>query len=93
MPVRTIVIIAVFCFELHYVAGPYKVVAKVSLRTILYTQFKPMDGLPLFCERHQGELMGAVDVVVGSYEQAEQMVLMINKNLAAFCYYFLTYRM
>jgi hypothetical protein len=34
--------------------------------------------------------MGLVDVVVGSYEQAERMVLMINKNSAAYCYYFLT---
>ena len=77
-------------FALHAVADPSKVVGKVSLRAILYTQFKTLDGLPLFCELHQGEPMGAVDVVVGSYEQAEQMVLMINKNSAAYCYYFLT---
>jgi hypothetical protein len=34
--------------------------------------------------------MGAVDVVVDSYEQAEKMVLMINKNATAYCYYFST---
>ena len=77
-------------FALHSVADPSKLVANVSLRAILYTQFKTGDGLPLFYELHQGEPMGAVDVVVGSYEQAEKMVLMINKNSAAFSQYFLT---
>jgi hypothetical protein len=31
--------------------------------------------------------MGAVDVVVGSYEQTEKMLLMFNKNSAAYCYF------
>lgn len=77
-------------FLLRSVSDPSKVVATVSLRSILYTMMKTPDGLPLFCEIHQGEPMGAVDVVVGSYEQAEKMVLMMNKNSAAYCYYYLT---
>ena len=77
-------------FEVESVTDPTKVAATVTLRAILYKQFKTLDGLPLFCEIHQGEPMGPVDVVVGSYEQAERMVLMINKNSAAYCYHFLT---
>ena len=66
---------------------PAQVIAKVTLRTILYMQVKTADGLPLFCEIHQGEPMGSVDVVVGAYEEAERMVLMINKNPGAYLYY------
>jgi hypothetical protein len=77
-------------FEVESVSNPTKIVVTVILRSNLYKQFKTLDGLPLFCEIHQGDPMGPVDVVVGSYEQAERMVLMINKNSAAYCYYFLT---
>jgi hypothetical protein len=77
-------------FEVESVTDPTKVVATVTLRAILYKQFKTLDGLPLFCEIHQGEPMGPVDVVVGSYEQAERMILMMNKYSAAYSYYYLT---
>ena len=70
-------------FEVVSVLDPTKVVATVTLRAILYKQFKTLDGLPLFCEIHQGEPIGPVNVVVGSYEQAERMILMIKKNSAA----------
>lgn len=33
--------------------------------------------------------MGAVDVVVGAYEEAERMILMMNKNPGAYLYYYL----
>jgi hypothetical protein len=77
-------------FEVESVTVPGTVVATVTLRAILYKHLKTPDGLPLFCEIHQGEPMGPVDVVVGSYEQAERMILMMNKNSAAYCYYYLT---
>jgi hypothetical protein len=48
-------------FALQSVSNPTKVVAKVTLRAILYTQIKMVDGHPLFCEVHQGEPMGPVD--------------------------------
>jgi hypothetical protein len=76
-------------FKVCSVTDPDQVVATVSLRTILYTQIKTADGLPLFCEIHQGEPMGPVDVVVGAYEEAERMLLMINKNPGAYLYYYL----
>ena len=77
-------------FSVTAVTDSTRVVARVSLRAILYKQFKTLDGLPLFCEVHQGEPLGPVDVVVGSYEQAEHMMLMMNKNSTAYCYYYLT---
>ena len=55
-------------------------VGAVSLHDILYMHVKSKEGHPLFLEVHQGELMGPVDVVVGSYEEAERMLLMINKT-------------
>jgi hypothetical protein len=76
-------------FEVRSVTDPAQVVATVSLRTILYTQIKTADGLPLFCEIHQGGPMGSVDVVVGAYEEAERMILMMNKNPGAYLYYYL----
>ena len=62
----------------------------VSLREILYNHVKTIEEHPLFLEVHLGKPMGSVDVVVGSYNEAEQMILMINKNPGAFFFYYLT---
>jgi hypothetical protein len=62
----------------------------VLLCEILYNHVKTIEGHPLFLEVHQGEPMGSVDVVVGSYNKAERMLLMINKNPGAFFFYYLT---
>ena len=63
-------------------------VGRVSLRMIMYTKLT-FGELPLFLEIHQGEPMMPVDVVVGNCPEAERMLLMINKNPAAYFYYYL----
>jgi hypothetical protein len=77
-------------FEIPAVTDPNLVVGLVSLRELLYNHVKTAEGHPLFLEVHQGQAMGPVDVVVGSYEEAERMLLMINKNPGAFFYYYFT---
>ena len=74
--------------EVQSVANAEEAVGKVSLRTLLYKKVK-MGEYPLFLEIHQGAPMMPVDVVVGNCEEAERMMLMINKNPAAFFFYYL----
>ena len=76
-------------FEVHSVTEPDKVVARVTLRSIMYNRIKMEGDLPLFLEIHQGRPMMPVDVVVGNCEEAERMLLMINKNPAAYFYYYM----
>eukprot|EP00956_Cyclotella_meneghiniana_P026325 scaffold56619_cov40-Cyclotella_meneghiniana.AAC.2 len=75
-------------FDIWSVTEPRELIARVSLRTIMYTKIKLGD-LPLFMEVHQGQPMMPVDVVIGNWEEAERMMLMINKNPAAYFYYYL----
>jgi hypothetical protein len=42
------------------------------------------DGRSLFAELHQAGAMGHVDVVIGKTKEAEDMVEMMNKNVAAY---------
>jgi hypothetical protein len=77
-------------FDIPAVTDSNRVVGAVSLRDLLYHRVKTKEGHPLFLEVHQGQPMGPVDVVVGVYEEAERMLLMINKNPGAFLFFYLT---
>eukprot|EP00956_Cyclotella_meneghiniana_P029164 scaffold69908_cov39-Cyclotella_meneghiniana.AAC.1 len=61
---------------------------RLSLRTLLYKRVK-LGEFQMFLEIHQGAPMMPVDVVVGNCAEAERMMLMINKNPAAFFFYYL----
>lgn len=76
-------------FEIFSATEPDKVIARVTLRSIMYNRIKMEGDLPLFLEIHQGRPMMPVDVVVGNCEEAERMLLMINKNPAAYFYYYM----
>jgi hypothetical protein len=71
------------------VSDPSKTAGVMSLRRILYTKLLMSDGNPLFLEVHQADPMNAVDVVVPNCEEAERMLLMMNKNAAAYLVNFL----
>ena len=70
------------------VSEPSKIVGKINLRGVLYS-LKTMDDLPLFAEVHQASAMKSVDVVIGNSKEGVAMVEMMNKNIAAYLYYFL----
>ena len=65
-----------------------KKVDTYSLRGALYT-VKMTDGHTLFAELHQAGAMACVDVVIGKTSEAEEMVEMMNKNVAAYLSNFL----
>ena len=65
-------------------SDPTKVAGYYTLRRAMYEKFKMADGHRLFWEVHQAAAMGPVDVVVPNCAEAERLVLMINKNAAAF---------
>ena len=65
-------------------SDPNKVAGWYTLRRAMYEKFKMSDGHRLFWEVHQPAAMGPVDVVVPNCEEAERLILMINKNAAAF---------
>ena len=50
---------------------------------------KTMDDLPLFTEVHQASPMKSMNVVIGNSKEGVAMVEMLNKNIAAYLYYFL----
>ena len=56
---------------------------------MLYNKFKLSDGHQLFWEVHQAGAMSPVDVVVPNCEEAERMVIMMNKNISAFVMHYL----
>ena len=65
-------------------SDPTKIAGWYTLRRAMYEKFKMSDGHRLFWEVHQAVAMGPVDVVVPNCAEAERLVLMINKNAAAF---------
>ena len=62
----------------------------MSLRFVIYTYFKMEDGHSLVAEIHQRGPMGAVEVVVPNTPAAEHMVVMMNKQMGAYIFYYLT---
>lgn len=76
-------------FDVPSATVPGEIVARVTLRSIMYSKIKMKGDLPLFLEVHQGAPMAPVDVVIGNCEEAETMMLMINKNPAAYFYFYM----
>ena len=61
----------------------------VSLRMVLFNYFKMADKFSVFAELHQTEQLGPVLAIIPACEEAERLVHMMNKQVAAFLYYFL----
>ena len=70
--------------DFYSVSDPLKKVGDVTLRWVLYRELKMSDGHCLFEEIHQAEPMGAVEVAVPNCEEAERILLMMQRNGAAF---------
>ena len=70
------------------VTDPTQKVGDATLRWLLYRELKMSDGHCLFEEIHQAEPMGAVDVAVPNCEEAERMLLMLQRNSAAFLHFY-----
>ena len=76
----------------YSVSEPDEVEGTITLRKILYSEIKLSDGYNLFEELHQAHAMAPVDVVVPNIEEAERMMLMMQKNSAAFIKFFIGFR-
>jgi len=64
---------------------------KVSLRMVLFSYIKMQaDQFSLFAELHQIEEMGPTLAIIPACEEAERMVHMMNKQVAAFLFHYLT---
>jgi hypothetical protein len=60
-----------------------------SLRMVMLNYLKMKDKFSLFAELHQTEELGAVLAIIPACSKAETMVHTMNKQVAAFLYYFL----
>eukprot|EP00956_Cyclotella_meneghiniana_P043422 scaffold269659_cov166-Cyclotella_meneghiniana.AAC.1 len=76
----------------YSVTEPDVVAGTMTLRQILYSEIRLSDGYNLFEEIHQADPMCPVDVVVPNIEEAERMMLMMQKNTAAFLKFYLGFR-
>lgn len=72
--------------------NPDVVEGTITLHKILYSEIKMADGYNVFEEVHQAEPMGPVDVAVPNCEEAERLMLMLQKNSAAFLKFYLGLR-
>lgn len=63
---------------------PTKILGYISLRKLLLKYVKLGDGSPAFAEVHQAGPLSAVTVVYPNIEEAETLVVKMNKNIAAF---------
>jgi hypothetical protein len=72
-----------------FYSDPTKLMGTITLRRILYKYFKMSDGHTLFKEVHQATPMARLDVIVPNAEEAERLMLMIQKNSAAFFTFYL----
>ncbi len=61
----------------------------VSLQMILFNYFKLEDEFSVLSELHQTEELGPVLAIIFACKEAERLVQMMNKQVAAFLYYFL----
>lgn len=68
----------------YLVTDPMKWMGTIILRHMLYKYFKMPDGHCLFEEVHQAAPMGAVDVAIPNCKEVKRMMLMIQKNSAAY---------
>jgi hypothetical protein len=75
--------------EFYSVTEPTKVMGTITLRKMLYKYVKMTDDHGLFNEVHQGKPLDPVDVAVPNCEEAERMLLMMQKNSAAYLWFYL----
>jgi hypothetical protein len=61
----------------------------VSLRMVLFNYFKMEDKFSVFAKLHQAKELGPVLVIIPACNEAERLVHMMNKQVAAFIYYLL----
>ena len=63
---------------------------RLSLRKLLLTNIRLSDGHQLLAEIHQADgVMGRVQAVIPNTPEAEQMILMMNRNFPAYVYHVL----
>ena len=65
-------------------SDPTRLVGYMSLWYVLYKFMKFYDGHSLIGEIHQENNLASVDIVIANAPEAETMVAMMNKNLAAY---------
>lgn len=70
--------------------GEGKTQSSVTLRQLFLHLFKTLDGKSLFASVHQGVGMTEVEAVVPDSEDYHRLTEMMNKNVAAYTYYYLT---
>ena len=64
---------------------------KVSLRMVMFSNVKMQaHQFSIFAELHQVEEMGPTLAIIPACEEAERIVHMMNKQVAAFLFYYLT---
>ena len=63
---------------------------KVSLRMVLFNYVKMEDKFSVFAELHQTEELGPVLAIIPACKEAERLLQMMNNQVAAFLFYFLT---
>ena len=73
----------------YSVSDRTQVVGQRTMRQILYSMVKLSDGHSLFAEIHQRVGAQSIEVVVPNTPEAETMIAMMNKNTAAYLYYYL----
>ena len=66
-----------------------KIMGYMSLRRVLYKFMKLSGGHSLIGEIHQENDLSSVDIVIANAPEAETMVAMMNKNLAAYLTHYL----
>jgi uncharacterized membrane protein YgcG len=71
------------------VTDPTKVMGTITLRKILYKYIKMSDEHGPFEEVHQAKPLHPVDVAVPNCEEAERMLLMMQKNTVAYYWFYL----
>jgi hypothetical protein len=62
---------------------------KVSLWMVLFTYFKMEDKYLVFAELHQSKELDLVLAIIPACAEAKRLVQMMNKQVAAFLFYFL----
>ncbi len=62
---------------------------KVSLRMVLFSYIKMQDKFLVFTELHQMEELGPILAIIPACKEAERIVHMMNKQVAAFLFYYL----
>ena len=77
--------------EIKSVTDPTATVGTISFRQMLYGVMKLPGNppLPLFSEVHQKSPISSIDTVIPNCPEAETMVGMMNKNIAAYLYHYL----